>query len=595
MAANSGAGGHRSGLDVVEADDGNFNYDDRIVVETSQKTYRDSWQRPLGGVTNPKGPFLFTIEPMVDKYIQLNRAALEMTFQIVRADGSLCVPWEDIVAPVNLLGATLWESVEVSLNGQPFSGASSMNAGYKAFLESLLSYDTDARNTHLAAQMWHLDTPGRSEKMNLHAEMYRDLYVDGVRRGAKGLPELTEDMMDSSTRLGKIRREELTAWANATPAGSAVTLPQDEVVNEKLWDDEVNVLRREQMETLSKPVYEIELDFDVGDDKIDNAADKKKDPRLWMDDDREIRRKQRYRQSFLENIAALYQLIERHQTPVNEGFSRRFVMTAGSREFDLYAPISHDFFRLNNHIGPGNKLDLKFTMYPSRFLLNTKLAGITGGYELKLKDMKLHLHTIERKERIPPPVVERYLMNETQLHKQVVPKHARSANFRIHTGGVMPKSIILAFVECTAAEGSFDRNPFYLQHFGLQECSLIINGEHYPSDKLHTNFLAPTPLTMRAYHWMFENTGASDTDKGNSISWHGFCDSQTIIPFDLTPDRCNGLHNHDADYGFIDVSLRFADAGLRDPIYVLYEMVFNKVVINDKLTSNVIVLDVEGS
>lgn len=54
---------------------------------------------------------------------------------------------------------------------------------------------------------------------------------------------------------------------------------------------------------------------------------------------------------------------------------------------------------------------------------------------------------------------------------------------------------------------------------------------------------------------------------------------------------CNGLHNHDAEYGYIDVNITFGKP-LLDPIYVLYEMVFPKVVINDKTSGTVIVEDI---
>jgi hypothetical protein len=55
----------------------------------------------------------------------------------------------------------------------------------------------------------------------------------------------------------------------------------------------------------------------------------------------------------------------------------------------------------------------------------------------------------------------------------------------------------------------------------------------------------------------------------------------------------NLLHNHDADYGYIDLDLSF-DVDLPEPIYVIYEFVYNKVIVNDKVENEVAVLDVES-
>lgn len=480
--SNFGVGTRQSTFGVIEVDDGNFDYDDRIAVETSQKTWKDYWINPVGGVVNQRGPFLFTIEPMPDKYLQLNRAALELKLRIVREDGSACRQWEDVVAPINLLGPCFFESVEITLNGQPFAGASTINAGLKAYIETMLSYDSDARASHLNAQFFHLDSPGEYDTMSVSHNVLLDMVAKGI---------MADDI------------ERPVIPGEYAPINPAVA---------QAWGDEVRAVTSHR----------------ISNEDIEATVDEEK--RKWL------QRCQLYQDYAMDRLGILGKLVAKKGESRNIGYDNRFHITGGSHVFDMYSPITHDFFRLNNHVGPGNKIDIKFTRYPDNFLLNTVLGE--NGYKLEVLDMKLHLHSIERRERVLSPTIERYLMNQTELHKQVVARGSHMANFRILHGNVLPKTIVLAMASTTAIDGSYQLNPFNFHHFFVTNISLLINGEQFPSGGLPFNFEAgANALVSRAYSWMFENTGCADGQKGNIVSWNAFQQGALLVPFDLTPDR----------------------------------------------------------
>ncbi len=102
-AARTAAGG----VNIVSVDDSAFEYKETVRVEVAQKEGQDQWIRPKGGVVNQDGPFTLNIAPLHDRYIDLNRAYLETRMQVVRDDGSPLRAAEDIVAPINLLGACM--------------------------------------------------------------------------------------------------------------------------------------------------------------------------------------------------------------------------------------------------------------------------------------------------------------------------------------------------------------------------------------------------------------------------------------------------------------------------------------------------------
>jgi len=54
------------------------------------------------------------------------------------------------VGPVNLFLHSLFSQVDVSLNGMPVTTTSDTHS-YRAYIETLLSYGEDAKNTQLSA------------------------------------------------------------------------------------------------------------------------------------------------------------------------------------------------------------------------------------------------------------------------------------------------------------------------------------------------------------------------------------------------------------------------------------------------------------
>jgi len=53
------------------------------------------------------------------------------------------------------------------------------------------------------------------------------------------------------------------------------------------------------------------------------------------------------------------------------------------------------------------------------------------------------------------------------------------------------------------------------------------------------------------------------------------------------------MHNHDSEYGVIELVLEFS-VPLPQPVTVIVEKQFNKVLINDKLSNSCMSIDVES-
>jgi len=83
---------------------------------------------------------------------------LLLRIKLVKTDGSDLKSGElNTVGCVNNLLHSMFSSLSVSLNGKPVT-LHETNYHYKAYLEKLLNYGSDASGTHLVSSFWYLDS-----------------------------------------------------------------------------------------------------------------------------------------------------------------------------------------------------------------------------------------------------------------------------------------------------------------------------------------------------------------------------------------------------------------------------------------------------
>jgi hypothetical protein len=90
-----------------------------------------------------------------------------LKIELVKTDGSVTED-ANTVATVNNLLHSLFSSLTASLNGKPVS-LHENNCHYKAYLETVLNYGSDASQTYLVTNFWFLDTPARDGSIKADA------------------------------------------------------------------------------------------------------------------------------------------------------------------------------------------------------------------------------------------------------------------------------------------------------------------------------------------------------------------------------------------------------------------------------------------
>ena len=507
-----------AGFKSVAVDDGNFHYNETVPVETSQKDYRDFWTVPVGGVSNQRGPFTITIEPQVDRWIMANRMLLETVVSIEREDGTECHPLEDVVAPVDQLAYALWDKTGVQVNGHELDSQAAVHSNFKGVMEEQFCNTDDSRKTKMVTQFHHADSPGEFENMSVDEETMLKMIVRAGEQGRlRDLPQYPDNL--------------------ALPGEEGYQAPNPAPANAVEQESHRSTLLRMRHAWMTNAVRnQMRANHDV------NSRTVSSDMR------------------------------------VNHGFNVRFRLSSGSARINMVAPLCHDFFNMDNHIAPGNRIQIRLSRAPDALVLNSYMPR---AYRLRLHEIKLHVHAIIRRERVPRPMVERYRYNETHMRTHAIPQGTSVYTWKVNYEGVMPKALIVGMVSTQAFYGAYHLNPFNFQHFGIKYLGLDIAGEEYPTTGLTFDFTQhPTPHAARAYRWIFDNSGAIGPGRGNLISYPGFETGQFLVPFDLSPDKCNGLHNHESRTGSININMRFERA-LAIPVTMVVECVYNRMLIND--------------
>ena len=126
-------------------------------LNTSMERSNQCIYHPISSLSD-SGPIEFNVSGSSDEYIDLGRTMLYIKLQVTKKNGESL---EDTakVAPVNLLLHSLFSQIDIKLRDTLIT-PSVHTYPYKAYLETLLSYGTDAKESQLSSELWNADVGG---------------------------------------------------------------------------------------------------------------------------------------------------------------------------------------------------------------------------------------------------------------------------------------------------------------------------------------------------------------------------------------------------------------------------------------------------
>jgi len=128
------------------------------VPPTQTALEEAQWQyfKPVTSITQSNS-IEFCVPGAGTDYIDPAHTLLYVTAKIVNADGTnITDKDESDAAPVNYLLNSMWSQCDVSLN-QKLISQSALTYPARCYMESLLAYDTSAKNSHMGMRLWAKD------------------------------------------------------------------------------------------------------------------------------------------------------------------------------------------------------------------------------------------------------------------------------------------------------------------------------------------------------------------------------------------------------------------------------------------------------
>lgn len=253
----------------------------------------------------------------------------------------------------------------------------------------------------------------------------------------------------------------------------------------------------------------------------------------------------------------------------NLGYKARKAICAGSKEFQIFVPLSVDILQTDRLFLPNTELTLIFERSPDDFCL-LKPTTNTETLKLKIHDMKVFLNYITlhpevRHEHIKSMTGEQkklalYPYQKTEIFTRQFGTGCTKLNIENCLEGVLPKTVIVGLLETNAFDGDYKSNPFNFQHFDVSNVHLRINNKSVPAERYSPDYTKKN--YAREYKSMLNNLGVVN-DVGSIITYKGFMGGYCFYAFDLSPDKCNGFHQHAPIAGKIDVRIELGKANTK--------------------------------
>lgn len=130
-------------------------------VDNILKEGKTVYFHPVNSVES-KGPFEFIIPRDPDSYMYMPFTRLEGTVEVKKEDGTNLAA-ADNISVVNLFTQSLFKQVECEINGTQVCDISTPSYAWKSFIETHLTYNKGAKETHLRCSMYEKDTIDKEE------------------------------------------------------------------------------------------------------------------------------------------------------------------------------------------------------------------------------------------------------------------------------------------------------------------------------------------------------------------------------------------------------------------------------------------------
>ena len=265
-------------------------------------------------------------------------------------------------------------------------------------------------------------------------------------------------------------------------------------------------------------------------------------------------------------------LTDLRATSDNKGYLSRLAAFKTSATVQLLGRPHHDLFHQHRSILPRTPIKLVLTRAADPFALLAPSVDPMPQFKLQLVAAKLYLRAhvvtggviMTHEEELQTQNCK-YPIGYVQMKTLTIPSGLSSFSNEIYSGA-LPDRVVIMLIDQRDVAGSYQRNPFNFQHFGLNHLALNVNGDLVPRSAFQPNF-AKSQIA-REYQNLFDTMNSWLTGSTINISPEEFMGGYAIFPFNLNPDRL--MSTIDGKTGNIRLDMKFAAAPTEAIHVILY-------------------------
>ena len=253
----------------------------------------------------------------------------------------------------------------------------------------------------------------------------------------------------------------------------------------------------------------------------------------------------------------------------NSAIAQRHLFIENSRSVKMSEVLHTELATMSKYILPGVDLTFVFSLNDPTYYLQTKppadgtQADTYGiffhdfylAFDRVLLDPKIHA---KHEAKLSKGLKTNYDITRGTIRTKQVPANEHNVLWQSMYTGTLPETVTICLLDSKAFNGDPTKNGFNFQHFNMESICLKKNSVSIPGQPLECDF--QNGEAILAYRHFFDNIGIGNTNEPCLIEYEDFLAGATIIPFDLTADKCAGLHVHEKQTGGIELDIKFADA-----------------------------------
>lgn len=275
----------------------------------------------------------------------------------------------------------------------------------------------------------------------------------------------------------------------------------------------------------------------------------------------------------------------------NKGFITRQKFVKESKEVEMIGHLHGDIFNQEKFLVNGVEMCIRLVRSRDSFNLmsltnDVKVKVAITDATLMIRKCRINPSVLLAHEKVLATTTAKYPITRGEVKVLTIPSGIQGKTLDNVFLGQIPKRCVIGFVNNSAFNGSFTKNPYDFDNFGINTFSLYIDGMQIPSKALQPVF--SNNLFTTTYHTLFSGTGIHFLNDGNNISRENYPNGYCLMVFDLTPDLSANLsHWNLIKHGSVRIEVRFENALNQTVNCIVYAEFDNLIEIDKNRNVNV--------